>query len=110
MNKKPMRDKHDDSKSAELARRTACKKRDDPENDVVREYLEWVRSSSTWQTLADAFFDGKGYGRLDDSLNLEDGKKQTNRKLNSHDTDQTEHILCANKHDDQGEDSPVTHS
>lgn len=40
MNKKPMRDKHDDSKSAELARRTACKKRDDPENDVVREYLE----------------------------------------------------------------------
>ena len=34
-----------------------------------------------------AFFDGKGYGRLDDSLNLEDGKKQTNKKLNGHDTD-----------------------
>ena len=40
MDKKPMRDKHDNSKSAELARRTACKKRDDPENNVVREYFE----------------------------------------------------------------------
>jgi len=47
MDKKPMRNKHDNSKSAELARRTTCKKGDYPENDVVREYLERVGSSSS---------------------------------------------------------------
>jgi hypothetical protein len=40
MNKKPMRDKHDNRESAELARRPTCKKGDYSKNDVVRKYLE----------------------------------------------------------------------
>lgn len=40
MNKKPMRDQHDNGKSAELACRTLCEECDYPENDVVRKDLE----------------------------------------------------------------------
>jgi len=40
MYKEPMRDKHDNRKCAELARRPTCKKSDDPKNDVVCKYLE----------------------------------------------------------------------
>jgi hypothetical protein len=72
MDKKPMRDKHDNCKSTELARRPACKKGDYPENDVVRKYLKRVGSAGSWEALGDAFFDGKGDRGLNNSFDLGD--------------------------------------